>query len=186
MRQYSAHLRRLVLFVVLPLAAFALPPAADARPALFARTVQDLQVEQREATRQGQQLAVLFGQADCPACTALQQRVLKQPSAAPAARDWRMVAVRLDDGGLVTTPTGEQVAPTEFASRLRVPGTPAIAFFGDDGRLLYRHLGPLRDGKDLVLLARFVREAKYEELPFAAYQRQMRRPATPAKSARYE
>jgi thioredoxin-related protein len=145
---------------------------------LFGRHARDLQAESLAARQAGKQLAVLFEQADCPACAALRHKVLATARVRAIDRSWRTVVLRTDEATAIRTPGGESLPPGAFAARLRVPGTPAIAVFGDEGQLVYRHVGPLHDGRDLELLTRFVREARFEELPFTAYRR-AHRPAAP-------
>ena len=148
--------------------------ASAPRGALFGRTVHDLHAERRLADQEGKPLAVLFEQEDCTACAAFRQRVLPHRAATRAARSWRTVSVRLDSPVAITTPAGEPTSAPDFAHQLRVQGTPAIAFFDHNGRLTYRHQGPIRDGQEFALLLQFVRDAHFDAMPFAEFVRQSR------------
>ncbi|MBW7901737.1 MAG: thioredoxin fold domain-containing protein [Rhodocyclaceae bacterium] len=155
------------------LAAAALALAAGlAQAELFATTAVDLARESAQGGRDGKLLAVLFEQDDCAACRELRQKVLgdKATGQAIAAR-YRTVAVDLSAAGELVTPDGKTLPAKDWAARLRVPGTPALAFFDARGRLLYRHVGPLADGRELQLLGRYVASEEYERRPFSDYLR---------------
>lgn len=156
--------------------ALALPIAALAHETPFADRGGDLQDELRQARATGQGLAVLFEQDDCPACARLRRDVLAQPAAPAALRGWRTLTLGLADGTTVVAPRGGAEPALDFANRLGVFGTPALVFFDRDGGPIYRHLGGLRDARDLALLTRFVAARRFERQPFADYLRQARRP----------
>lgn len=139
---------------------FPLAPAANA----------DLAREVAAGSREGRLLAVLFEQEDCDACRQLRSKVLSNKATEKdfAAR-YRSVAVNLSADAELVTPGGQSLAPKRWAERLRVVGTPAVAFFDGKGRLLYRHVGPLASGRELELLGRYVATEEYERRPFAAY-----------------
>lgn len=140
---------------------FPLAPAAHA----------DLAREAAAGSREGRRLAVLFEQEDCDACRQLRSKVLSNPATEKdfAAR-YRSVAVNLSGDAELVTPEGQALAPKRWAERLRIVGTPAVAFFDGTGRLLYRHVGPLASGRELELLGRYVAAGEYERQPFATYR----------------
>jgi thioredoxin-related protein len=168
------------------LAALALavaPPGAAASNLPFATHSTDLQQELQRVPEASAGLAVLFEQADCPACAHLRQTVLPQPAAGAALKRWRTATVQIDGSQALVGPGGEAQSAVGLAQSLGVLGTPAIAFFDRNGRLLYRYMGRLRDGRDLALLTRFVTTRRFDELPFAEYLRQQRRPGSSSRHA---
>lgn len=155
------------------LAVFALAFATTAAAApLFEQRASDLQAEVAAAARDGKTLAVLFEMHDCQPCAALKKNVFPDRSAVRRfGKEFRTVKVALDESTPLTDPQGTAQTPAALAGRYRVAGTPAIVFLDRQGRLLYRHLGPLADGRTLNLLGRFVRDAHYEQRPFNDFLR---------------
>jgi thioredoxin-related protein len=162
------HLLTVALLVLLAGATF----AGEAK--LFVDHSADLASEARAAAGERRILAVLFEQEGCSACVKQRRQVFSDASAARRfAAGFRTLAVDLasEDESFVT-PDGRKLSPRQWAERLRIPGTPALAFFDGAGNILYRHVGALADAGELSLLARYVDNGEYERLPFAAYARQ--------------
>lgn len=152
---------------------------------LFRATATDLADESRLAAREHKQLAVLFEQEGCEACARLKKTVFSDRSADRLfSRRYRTVSVDLASDGEIIAPDGKTQSIKSWAERLRVIGTPALVFFGKDGSLLYRHVGPVSDTGEFILLGRYVASGESENQPFLAYaaaQQTNRRAAPPAK-----
>jgi thioredoxin-related protein len=144
--------------------------AAPARAELFSASATDLAAEATAAAREGKQLAVLFEQEDCDACRKLKKTVLSDKATERLfGRGYRTVSVNLTKDSDITLPDGKAQSPKAWAGRLRIVGTPAIAFFDKNGQLLYRHVGAPADSQEFVLLGRYVASAEYEKRPFVSY-----------------
>lgn len=137
---------------------------------LFTERATDLQQESRRATRQGKQLAVLFEQEGCEACATMRRQAFSDRAAAREfEKSYRTLRVDIGRGDALSTPDGQPTAARAWAERLRIPGTPAIAFFDGGGKLRYRHVGPLANGTELRLLGRYIAAGEYERRPFVSY-----------------
>jgi len=144
--------------------------AQPAAAALFSERTTDLQQQAAIATKTGKKLAVLFEQDDCAECLRLKKTVFAEKAAsARFGAGYHSVSVNLSRTEALTTPDGRQTTALEWAGRLRIPGTPAIAFFTSDGAILYRHVGPLRSGQELLDLGHYVATAEFDRRPFDAY-----------------
>lgn len=155
--------------------------AVAAQDRLFGQAAADLQAEVAAAAKDGKTLALLFEMKDCAPCAALKQDVFPQPAAIRGfGQNYRTLSVDLDGQKLLRDPQGQPVSTEALAERYRVQGTPAIAFLDRQGKLLYRHQGPIADTAALVQLGRYVRDAAYENEPLAEYRR---RQTTPSKRA---
>lgn len=142
----------------------------SANAGLFESAPGDLSRESILGARDGKLLVVLFEQQDCESCARLRSSVLNDKTAEQGfSKRYRTVAVNLTSTDPVTTPDGNSLPRKEWAQRLRVVGTPAIAFFDANGRLRYRHLGTLANGRELQLLGDYVASAAYERVPFANF-----------------
>jgi len=152
------------------LAAAALAFSGVARADLFKDHASDLQQESLLAGKAGKRLVVLFEQEDCEACETLRHKVLSSKAAERQfGRAYRTLSVDIGHRAELITPDGKPGAARAWAARLRIPGTPAIAFFDRDGKLLYRHVGPLADSGELLLLGRYIAAGEYERRPFVSY-----------------
>lgn len=149
-----------------------LQPAAAAPERLFAQPARNLRAEAAAAAQDGKTLALLFEMQDCAPCAALKQEVLPQPAAIRGfGPGYRTLNVALDGERSLRDASGQPVSAATLAERYRVQGTPAIAFLDGEGKLLYRHQGPIADAAALVELGQYVREAAYENEPLAEYRR---------------
>ncbi len=154
--------RRVVAFWAAVLAT-ALPVQA----ALFEHSTRDLQTEARTAAAAGKQLAVFLSLAECAGCLEMEHTVFRDARLEAAfARGFRGVRLDIADPVEIIDPAGRAVAPAEFARRLRVVGTPSLAFFDGEGQPLYRHTGTL-DARGFAKLIDFVARAEYEQRPFS-------------------
>lgn len=143
-------------------------PAAHAT--LFQNASIDLARETSQAAREGKQLAVLFEQEGCDACKRLKQTVLSDRQAERRfGQRYRTVSVDLASTGDIVAPNGKTVPIRAWAERLRILGTPALAFFDQGGQLLYRHVGPLNSSGEFLLLGQYIAKGEYETRPFVSY-----------------
>lgn len=156
--------------------------AVAAQDRLFGQAAADLQAEVAAAAKDGKTLALLFEMKDCAPCAALKKEVFPQPAAIRGfGQNYRTVTVALDGQKPLRDPQGQPVSTEALAGRYRVQGTPAIAFLDPQGKLLYRHQGPIADAAALVELGHFVRDAAYENEPLAEYRRRQTTPSPRAE-----
>lgn len=155
--------------------------AVAAQDRLFGQPAADLQAEVAAAAKDGKTLALLFEMEDCAPCTALKKDVFPQLAAIrDFGHDYRTLSVALDGQNPLRDASGQPVSAERLAERYRVQGTPAIAFIDRQGKLLYRHQGPIADAAALVQLGQFVRDAAYENEPLAEYRRRHAAGSNPA------
>lgn len=161
------HALRLVLLVL-----FALHCAAvGAVPALFSHEAVDLAQEAALAARQGKRLAVLFKRDDCSFCAQMERSVFPaRQSIKEFGQYFHTVAVRTDRETKLIAPDGTQTTPAALATRFRLTGAPAFAFFDRRGSLETRHQGAFSDAAGLIALGRYVHEGAFESLPFATWR----------------
>jgi thioredoxin-related protein len=142
-----------------------------AQAALFQDSSPELAQETQKAAQEGQLLVVLFELEDCDLCRRLKADVFSgHETERLFSRHFRTVSVNLDHSADITTPDGKALPRQAWASRIGVLGTPALVFFDARGRLIYRHLGPVADGAELLLLGRYVRTEAFDDLPWALYR----------------
>jgi thioredoxin-related protein len=142
-----------------------------AQAALFETQTSDLAAETQSAAKSGRQLAVLFELEGCPDCLRLRRSVLSAPEVERAIScHYRTVAVSLSESGDIATPSGETVDRRAWTDRLRIHGAPALAFFDQNGKLLYRHTGPISSGAEFLLIGQYVASGEAENQPFQAYR----------------
>ncbi len=141
-----------------------------AQAALFENTSAALDQEAAQAQKSGKLLVVLFELENCDACLQLKRDVLSKPDAERLfGRRFRTVNVNLDRQAEVTTPSGKVLPTRVWAQQIGVIGTPALVFFDAKGQIVYRHLGPIADCPELILLGRFVANREFENQPYMAY-----------------
>jgi thioredoxin-related protein len=143
-----------------------------AQAALFETQSSDLAAETRSAVESGRHLAVLFELEGCPDCARLRHNVLSAPDVERGFDcRYRTVAVSLSESSDLTTPSGETVPRRAWTERLRIFGAPALAFFDQHGKLLYRHVGPIASRKEFALIGEYVSSGEAENQPFEAYRK---------------
>jgi thioredoxin-related protein len=149
--------------------------ALPAQAALFQNVSSKLAGEAQKAQQEGKLLVVLFELEDCDICQRLKADVFSEyDTERQFGRDFRAVSVSLDQDAEITTPDGKIMSRQRWAQQIGVVGTPAFAFFDGHGKLLYRHLGPVANRQELLLLGRYVRTEAFENLPWSVYLEQQR------------
>jgi thioredoxin-related protein len=171
----------MVRVLAIPALAATLSWTPLAQAALFETQTSDLAAETQTAAKSGRQLAVLFELEGCPDCLRLRRNLLSAPEVERGFDcRYRTVAVSLSDSGDVTTPSGETVPRRAWTERLRIFGAPALAFFDQHGKLLYRHVGPIASRKEFALIGDYVFNGEAESQPFEAYRKTNARRRAPA------
>ncbi|MGL5630781.1 MAG: thioredoxin family protein [Azovibrio sp.] len=138
--------------------------------ALFEHNGTDLSRKARQAQAEGKILVVLFEQDDCEICQRLKRTVFSDPhTQRQFSRGYYNVSVNLSQQSEITTPEGKQQLARLWADQMGILGTPALAFFDAKGQLLYRHVGPVKSGAELLHLGNYVARHEFENQPFTAY-----------------
>jgi thioredoxin-related protein len=155
--------------------------SATTQAALFETSSADLANEVAVASRDAKLLVVLFEQDGCGACLAMKTNVFRGSSTERTfGGTFRTVSVNLSSTAEVVTPDGKKEQLVAWTRHLRVFGTPALAFFGRDGQLLYRHVGLVANGTELIELGAYVACGEVDHQPFDLYRQSWKRPRKPA------
>jgi thioredoxin-related protein len=154
--------------------------SATTQAALFEVSSADLAREAAVASREAKLLAVLFEQDECGACLTMRRNVFRGSTTERSfGSTFRTVSVNVSNTAEVVTPDGKKEQLIAWTRHLRVFGTPALAFFGRDGQLLYRHVGPVANGTELIELGAYVVCGAVNHQPFDLYRQSSKRPRKP-------
>lgn len=138
--------------------------------ALFEHNSTDLSREAKQAQAEGKILVVLFEQDDCEICQRLKRTIFSDPhTQRQFSRTYHSVNINLSQQSEITTPEGKQQLARLWADQMGILGTPALAFFDTKGQLLYRHVGPVKSGTELLHLGNYVARHEFENQPFTSY-----------------
>ena len=125
----------------------------------------------KEESKSG--LLLMFETKDCPWCTRMKQNVLNRI----AIQDYyhahfRIISIDAEGDVPVVNFEGEEMASKDFAlSALRVRATPVFAFFDDQGEMITKYTGAVKNAYDFLLLGKYVVEGHYQQTRFNRYRR---------------
>lgn len=136
------------------------PPAAKLDAAL---------AQARKENKRG--VVVLYEMNGCSECARLRATTFKDAGLRRTyQRDFVAVSVMADEPGALRDFAGKATTQAEFAHAERVSVLPTVVFYDLDGLPVARQVGSALPLADWLRLARYVREAGYEEAPFAAWK----------------
>lgn len=116
-------------------------------------------------------VAVLYEMNGCSDCARLRATTFKDPGLRRAyQRDFVAVSVMADEPTPITDLEGKPSTQAEFAHVQRVYALPTLVFYDLDGIPVARQVGSALALAEWLRLARYVREAGYEEAPFSAWK----------------
>lgn len=150
----------------------AAPPATGAHGDGFFAASADLGQALARARREGKRgVAVLYEMNGCSDCARLRATTFTDPGLRSAyRRDFVAVSVMADEPTPLTGLDGKRSTQAQFAAEQRVYALPTLVFYDLDGLPVARHVGSTLAVADWLRLARYVREAGYEEAPFSTWQ----------------
>jgi len=135
----------------------------------------DLQEELAMSKEEGKKgLVVMFETQDCPWCLRMKQQVLNRVSVQTYyGQHFRALSMNAEGDVAVVDFDGSETTAKEFSLRaMRVRATPVFAFFDNDGALITRYTGALKNAHDFLLLGRFVADGHYKEEKFNRFRRE--------------
>jgi thioredoxin-related protein len=93
----------------------------------------------RPQRRQGDKpLLVLMEMRQCPPCDELHRDILDHPDLQGVLANFDIALIDVWSSGLLTTPAGETLKATEWASDLKINYAPSLLFFDRHGREVFR------------------------------------------------
>lgn len=143
----------------------------------FYQSFGDLREEAATARAAGQRgLFVMFDDEECPWCHKMKTTILNQPEVQAYYRKY-FRPIRIDTKGdqTVIDFQGKEWLEKDYAFKVfRVRATPVFIFFDLDGKVLYRHIGIVRDVQEFLWLADYVAQGHYRNQKFTVYKRERR------------
>lgn len=132
----------------------------------------DFQAELQAAKQQGKKgIFLFFEMDDCPFCERMKSTILNQSDVQDAYRaQFLLYPIDVNGDTQMTDFQGKQTTEKAFALANRVRATPTMLFFGLDGKLVTRYVGPTKDKAEFLLLGKYVAEGTYATEPFTKYK----------------
>ena len=126
----------------------------------------------REEDKTG--ILIMFESEDCPWCHRMKLTVLNRVAVQDYFRDnFRVLSLDAEGDVLITDFTGEEMTSKEFSLKaMRVRATPVFAFYDNNGELVTRYTGALKNAHDFLLLGRYVVEGRYKSTRFNKFRRE--------------
>lgn len=126
-------------WLVLALAFFSLPSAAQEVPEWFAASFLELREDVAEAGREGKRLMLYFHQDGCPYCKQLVTVNFRDPQIVDKVRrHFVPVDVNIFGDREVTWTDGRKMSEKQFAALMKVRYTPTLLFFDEKGAVAAR------------------------------------------------
>lgn len=159
------------LMLLFPLLAAA--EVRDPEQYFFDPKLGNFQEELAAAKQQGKKgIVFFFEQDECPWCARMKATILNQSDVQDFYRKHFLI-FPIDIAGdvLMTDFKGREIPEKAYALENRVRATPVIMFFDLDGKPVARHTGVTKNKDEFLLLARYVIEGAYKEMPFERYKK---------------
>lgn len=159
------------LMLLFPLLAAA--EVRDPEKHFFDPKLGNFQEELAAAKQQGKKGIMFFFELDdCPWCARMKATILNQSDVQDFYHKHFLI-FPIDVAGdvLMTDFKGREIAEKAYALENRVRATPVIMFFDLDGKPVARHTGVTKNKEEFLLLARYVIEGAYKEMPFERYKK---------------
>lgn len=176
-------MRKLLNGFMLLAACLALPVWAETRDVethFFQPKLGDFKAELDTVKKEGKKGIFLFFQMeDCPWCARMKASILNQSAVQDYyRRNFLVYEVDVKGDVPMVDFTGKATTEKAFALENRVRATPTMLFVDGSGNILTRFTGPTRSTDEMLLLARYVVEDSYKQMPFTKYK-QLKPAATP-------
>jgi thioredoxin-related protein len=148
---------------------------AESAEGFFDVSFGDLSEELELAREEGKTgVLIMFETEDCPWCHRMKLTVLNRVAVQDYFHDnFRVLSLDAEGDVLVTDFTGEEMTSKEFSLKaMRVRATPVFAFYNNEGELITRYTGALKNAHDFLLLGRYVVEGHYNSTRFNKFRRE--------------
>lgn len=148
---------------------------AESSEGFFDVSFGDLSEELELAREEGKTgVLIMFETEDCPWCHRMKLTVLNRVAVQDYFRDnFRVLSLDAEGDVLVTDFAGEEMTSKEFSLKaMRVRATPVFAFYDNNGELVTRYTGALKNAHDFLLLGRYVAEGHYKSTRFNKFRRE--------------
>ena len=119
-------------------------------------------------------LLVMFETKDCPWCHRMKLQVLNRVAVQEYFHShFRILSLDAEGDVEIVDFDGNPLTSREFSLKaMRVRATPVFAFFDQDGELITRYTGALKNAHDFILLGRYVVEGHYNDTKFNQFKRE--------------
>jgi thioredoxin-related protein len=119
---------------------------------------------------------VFFHMEECPFCHRMRSTIMTEPDVIELFKTHFMTFQHDIEGShQVTDFDGTVATAQEVAEKTyRVRATPVMMIFDLQGRPVLKYTGPTRTKEEFKLLANYVIEGAYKEMPFTKYKRQQK------------
>src|SRR5512139_4296013 len=156
-------MRQLLIAFLFMLAAPAWAETRDPANHFFQPKFGDLRADLQEAKKQGKKgIFLFFEMDDCPFCERMKSTILNQSDVQDAYRaQFLLYPIDVNGDTQMTDFQGKQTTEKAFALANRVRATPTMLFFGLDGKLVTRYVGPTKAKAEFLLLGKYVAEGTY-------------------------
>jgi len=116
---------------------------------------------------------VMFETEDCPWCHRMKLQVLNRIAVQEYFQThFRVISLDAEGDVEVVDFDGNTVTSREFSLKaLRVRATPVFVFFDQEGEIITRYTGALKNAHDFMLLGRYVVEGHYDNTRFNQFRR---------------
>ncbi len=148
---------------------------AESPDGFFHVSFGDLQEELEIIQDEGKSaLLVMFETKDCPWCVRMKHTVLNRQAVQDFYHEnFRILSMDAEGDVLITDFDGNDITTREFSLKaMRVRATPVFAFFDDEGELIARYTGALKNAHDFLLLGRYVVDGHYRNTRFSKFRRE--------------
>lgn len=147
------------------------PDFRDPQEAFFIQSFGDLPEELKTAKAQGKQGILLFFEAEgCRYCAAMRKGALGEREVQDWYRD-RFVSIAIDIHGDVEITDFDGITLPEkvIAEHRKVFLTPTLSFIDLDGAEVFRRVGLVKTGDELIAMGQYVAGKHYYDKEFSVY-----------------
>lgn len=179
-------MRQLLNGLFLLAACLATPVWAETRDVetyFFQPKLGDFKADLDTVKKEGKKGIFLFFEMDeCPWCARMKASILNQSAVQDYyRRNFLVYEVDVKGDAPMTDFTGKATTEKAFALENRVRATPTMLFIDPSGKILTRFTGPTRNADEMLMLAHYVVEDGYKQMPFTKYKQL--KPAAPQPRA---
>lgn len=165
-------MKRWLIAMLMVFPVLAVASTRDAENYFFDTKLGNFQDDLADAKKQGKQGILLFFEMDdCPFCARMKATIMNQSEVQDFYHQ-HFLLFPIDTNGDVsmTDFKGHETKEKDYALENRVRATPTMLFYDLDGNLVVRYTGPTKDANEFLMLARYVIEGAYKEMPFTRYK----------------
>jgi len=138
------------------------PSGPDGYEAVFEPIIEiDLRQDTGQARRTGRYVMIMFTKEGCSPCERMKQDVLTDPDVQTYfTKNFLSYHVNIFGDLPIIDADGVTLTEKRYAAREGIWGTPEFRFYGENGKLLYRHRGALSKN-DFLRLGQFIGARQY-------------------------